>query len=126
MPTVVSSTIVRRALERGDVAAAGSPWAAITRCRGAWYRASGSAAFSAFRRPISRSAPTNRLAHGVYAVWALVGGRPHPGVASFGVRPTVDNGPPLLEVHLLDFEGDLYGQDTTVEFVERIREERKI
>ena len=50
---------------------------------------------------------------------------PIPRVASFGVRPTVDNGPPLLEVHLLDFEGDLYGQDMTVEFVERIREERK-
>ena len=46
-------------------------------------------------------------------------------MASFGVRPTVDNGPPLLEVHLLDFAGDLYGRAMTVEFVERIREERK-
>lgn len=69
--------------------------------------------------------PTNRLAHGVYAVRAIVEGRSHPAVASFGVRPTVDNGPPLLEVHLLDFAGDLYGRDMTVEFVERIREERK-
>src|SRR5271166_6213661 len=70
-------------------------------------------------------APTNRLAHGVYAVRALVEGASYPAVASFGVRPTVDNGPPLLEVHLLDFDGDLYGRELTVEFVERIREERK-
>ncbi len=49
----------------------------------------------------------------------------HPAVASFGVRPTVDNGPPLLEVHVLDFAGDLYGREMTVEFVERIRDERK-
>jgi riboflavin kinase/FMN adenylyltransferase len=37
----------------------------------------------------------------------------------------VDNGPPLLEIHLLNFDGDLYGRQIEVEFVERIREERK-
>ena len=56
---------------------------------------------------------------------ALIDGEFHPGVASFGVRPTIDNGSPLLEVHLFDFEGDLYGKEISVEFVERIREERK-
>ena len=69
--------------------------------------------------------PTNRLAHGVYAVVARVDGRAFPAVASFGTRPTVDNGPPLLEVHLLDFNGDLYGREMEVEFVERIRDELK-
>ena len=44
---------------------------------------------------------TTRLAHGIYAVRARVEGKPIPGVASFGFWPTVDNGPPLLEVHLL-------------------------
>ena len=63
--------------------------------------------------------------HGVYAVRAWVDGVWRPAVASFGVRPTVDNGPPLLEVHLLDFDGDLYGREIEVEFIDRIRDERK-
>jgi riboflavin kinase/FMN adenylyltransferase len=46
-------------------------------------------------------------------------------VASFGTRPTVDDGPPLFEVHLLDFDGDLYGREMEVEFIERIRDELK-
>ena len=87
-------------------------------------RASGSAAFSAFPPPISRlPRPT-----GSRMEFTRCGPRrrpAHPGVASFGVRPSVDNGPPLLEVHLLDFDGDLYGQEMAVEFVERIREERR-
>jgi len=69
--------------------------------------------------------PTNRLAYGIYAVRARIDGRNLAGVASFGVRPTVDNGRPILEVHLLDFDGDLYGRELEVEFIERIREERK-
>jgi riboflavin kinase / FMN adenylyltransferase len=56
---------------------------------------------------------------------ARLDGRAFPAVASFGTRPTVDDGPPLLEVHLLDFEGDLYGREMEVEFIERIRDERK-
>jgi riboflavin kinase / FMN adenylyltransferase len=67
--------------------------------------------------------PSNRLAHGIYAVIAQVGGQAFPAVASFGTRPTVDDGPPLLEVHLLDFEGNLYGCEMDVEFIERIRDE---
>jgi riboflavin kinase / FMN adenylyltransferase len=69
--------------------------------------------------------PTNRLAHGIYAVVARIDGGAIPAVASFGTRPTVDDGPPLLEVHLLDFDGDLYGREMEVEFIERIRDERK-
>jgi riboflavin kinase/FMN adenylyltransferase len=69
--------------------------------------------------------PTNRLAHGIYAVMAQINGRAFPAVASFGTRPTVDDGQPLLEVHLLDFDGYLYGCEMEVEFIERIRDERK-
>jgi riboflavin kinase/FMN adenylyltransferase len=69
--------------------------------------------------------PTTRLAHGVYAVQALADGERHPAIASFGVRPTVGKGPPLLEVHLLDFNGDLYGHEIEVEFAKLVREERK-
>ena len=48
-----------------------------------------------------------------------------PAVASLGVRPTIDGGgEPLLEVHLFDFEGDLYGRRLEVEFVHKLREEK--
>ena len=49
-----------------------------------------------------------------------------PGVASLGVRPTVNEvSQPLLEVHLFDFDGDLYGQRMAVEFVAKLRDEQK-
>lgn len=46
-----------------------------------------------------------------------------PGVASVGTRPTVGGGERLLEVHLFDFEGDLYGKRLAVDFVARLRDE---
>ena len=48
-----------------------------------------------------------------------------PGVASLGVRPTVNGREPLLEAHLFDFDGDLYGKRIEVEFVEKLRDEEK-
>jgi riboflavin kinase/FMN adenylyltransferase len=47
------------------------------------------------------------------------------GIASFGRRPTFDNGAPLLEVFLFDFKGDLYGEMLDVAFIGYIREELK-
>jgi riboflavin kinase/FMN adenylyltransferase len=66
-------------------------------------------------------------AYGVYAVRAFPGeGRSgHDGVANFGVRPTFEVKEPLLEVHLLNFSGDLYGQLLRVELVDYLRPERK-
>jgi riboflavin kinase/FMN adenylyltransferase len=53
------------------------------------------------------------------------GGRLLDGVASFGRRPTFDNGAPLLEVFLFDFQGDLYGAALDVAFIAFIRDELK-
>ena len=50
---------------------------------------------------------------------------PLPGVASLGVRPTVHGTEPLLEAHLFDFDGDLYGRRIEVEFVRKLRDEEK-
>jgi riboflavin kinase / FMN adenylyltransferase len=122
---VVSSTAIRRALEQGDVVTAarglGRNYAVAGRV------VSGQRLGRTLGVPTANIAlePTNRLAHGIYAVRARIEGRAYPGVASFGVRPTVDDGLALLEVHLLDFNGDLYGREIEVEFIERIREERK-
>ncbi|CEG09333.1 Riboflavin biosynthesis protein RibF [Afipia felis] len=69
------------------------------------------------------------LKHGIYAVRVGLGGGTDPqrfdGVASYGRRPTFDNGPPLLEVFLFDFNADLYGQTLDVAFIEYLRDELK-
>jgi riboflavin kinase/FMN adenylyltransferase len=54
-----------------------------------------------------------------------VGDAPMPAVASFGTRPTVDGHEPLLEAHLFNFDGDLYGRCIEVEFVARLRDEER-
>ena len=63
---------------------------------------------------------------GIFAVRVNVAGKRWPGVASLGVRPTIaGGGEPLLEAHLFDFDGDLYGQRIEVEFVAKLRDEEK-
>jgi riboflavin kinase/FMN adenylyltransferase len=55
-----------------------------------------------------------------------VGALPRAGVASLGVRPSIDGGgEPLLEAHLFDFDGDLYGRRIEIEFVQKLRDEAK-
>src|ERR1700727_2726562 len=65
------------------------------------------------------------LKHGIYAVRVGLGDQRFDGVASFGRRPTFDNGAPLLEVFLFDFKGDLYGSRLDVAFIAFLREELK-
>lgn len=63
---------------------------------------------------------------GIYATWVHgVGAAPWPSVSSFGTRPTVNGVEPLLEAHLFDFAGDLYGRHIEVEFVAHLRDEEK-
>jgi len=67
-----------------------------------------------------------RPRYGIYAVRVtLEDGTEHPGVASLGVRPTFDPPQELLEAHLFDFDGDLYGQKIEVALHAFIRDERK-
>ena len=68
--------------------------------------------------------------NGVYAVWVKgkIGGEEHVwgGMLNIGLRPTMENGENrTIEVHLLDFAGDLYGRRLTLSFVRRLRDERK-
>src|SRR5437763_11859751 len=75
--------------------------------------------------PTANIVPDDRFAtpgHGVYAAWA----HGHPAAVNVGVRPTFDSGRGLLvETHLLDFDGDLYGQTLRVAFLERMRGEKR-
>jgi riboflavin kinase/FMN adenylyltransferase len=58
-------------------------------------------------------------------VWAVTVDGTLKGVANLGVRPTVDGTERLLEVHLFDFSGDLYGKELRIRFVKHLRPERK-
>jgi riboflavin kinase/FMN adenylyltransferase len=58
---------------------------------------------------------------GIYATWAHIGGKRHLSATSIGVRPTFGLTQRLVEVYVMDFSGDLYGQPMTVEFVDKVR-----
>jgi len=123
----VSSTRIREALARGKFEAA-------RRLLGRTYRICGRVAHGN-KRGRDIGFPTANLnlrrrvspLRGVYAV--MVGGiaeHPWPGVANLGARPTVDGSArSLLEVHLFDFAGNLYGRHLEVEFRCKLRDERR-
>ena len=121
----VSSTRIRQALADGDFDAAsrllGRPYAIGGRVvRGAQLgRTLGfpTANIRFPKKPALRGIYATRV-HGV-------GDAALPSVASFGTRPTVDGVEPLLEAHIFDFDGDLYGRHIQVEFVARLRDEEK-
>jgi riboflavin kinase/FMN adenylyltransferase len=64
-------------------------------------------------------------ANGVYAAYAVLGKERYQGVANVGVRPSFDNGEQTVETYILDFEADIYGCDLVVEFVQRLRPEKR-
>lgn len=118
---VFSSSAVRGLLAQGDVAGAnlalGHRWQVRGTVIGGARRGTGLGFPTAnVAMPVGTS-----LGHGIYAVWVDVGGKRHPGAGYFGTRPQFDNGAPVLEVFLIDFDGDLYGREMTVAFVDFIR-----
>ena len=62
---------------------------------------------------------------GVYAVKCLLGEKLLNGIANMGTRPTVDGSKPVLEIHLFNFNESIYGQRLTVEFTNKLRDEKK-
>ncbi|MES9956352.1 MAG: bifunctional riboflavin kinase/FAD synthetase [Sedimenticola sp.] len=123
----VSSTRIREALADGDLESA-------THYLGRPYRICGRVAHG-HARGRTIGFPTANIdlhrkvspVHGVYAVTVLgLDGEPLPGVANIGNRPTVKGDDRyLLEVHLFDFERQIYGEHVQVEFCLKIRDERK-
>jgi riboflavin kinase/FMN adenylyltransferase len=122
----VSSTRVREALEGGDLDTAtallGRPYSMCGRVAHGDKRGR-TIGFPTANIYLHRaSAPVS----GVFAVEMLgIDTVPIPGVANVGTRPTVDGIRALLEVHLFDFDRDIYGRHVQVRFVKKLREERK-
>ena len=124
--TRVSSTRIREALRAGDLAAA-------EQMLGRSYRMLGRVAHGDKRGRTIGFPTANLFLHrhstpvqGVFAV-EMYGLDVEPlfGVANVGTRPTVDGTRSLLEVHLFDFVGDIYGRQVAVDFVHKIRDEKR-
>ncbi len=64
-------------------------------------------------------------ANGVYACRVLIGNRTFKGMGNIGVRPTIDHGDLTIEVNIFNFDEDIYGEKITIEFVDRLRDEKK-
>lgn len=63
--------------------------------------------------------------NGAYAIKAIVSDNEYVGMLNIGVRPTIGDGKPTIEAHLLNFNGDLYGQTVSVYFIDKIRDEQQ-
>lgn len=123
---VISSSAIREAVAQGKVALAARMMGRSHRLHGVVVPGDGRG--RTLGVPTANVDPETELlpARGVYAVRLIDrDGASLPGVANLGVRPTFDGRTYTVEVHLLAFQGDLYGQRVTVEFVERIRGEQR-
>ena len=118
---VFSSSAIRSEIALGDVRGAaemlGHWWSVQGRVVGGHKLGTGMG-FPTANIHLARSIT---LAHGIYAVFVGLQDKRHLGAAYLGTRPTFDNGLPVLEIFLLDFNGDLYGREIDVAFVEFIR-----
>lgn len=122
----ISSSLIRARLADGDVAGAaallGRPFARSGRV------------VAGDRRGSSIGFPTANLelkpglvvpARGVYVAFCAVDDKRLPAVVNVGVRPTFDGTREVVEAHLLDFSGDLYGSELRLEFIDRLRPEER-
>ncbi len=121
-----SSSAIRLMLAQGSVRDAAD-------AMGHWWRVAGKVVGGA-KRGTGLGYPTanvpmprgTALGHGIFAVRVhLPDGTHHHGAAYLGTRPTFDDGKPVLEVFLFDFDEDLYGREIAVEFIGFIRPDRK-
>lgn len=123
---VVSSTGIRQALSQGEMKTA-------SRLLGKYFRLCGRVE-SGVERGRQLGYPTANIAvdrehalppDGVYATVGLLGDEVYRSATNIGVRPTFDEGERTIEVFLIDFAGDIYGQEVCIDFVERLRGEAK-
>lgn len=122
----ISSSRIRKCLSTGDIKTANHLLGYTYRVRGTVIKGQQIGRTLGFPTANLELPAEARLAHGIYvARITLEDGTAHGGVASYGRRPTFDNGRELLEPFLFDFSGDLYGRTITVELLERLRGEEK-
>ncbi len=123
----ISSTVVRDLLASGNVVAAAAGLGRRYRLFG--QVVSGNGKGKQLGCPTANVLLNDKLklvpAHGVYAVLVTVDGQQKKGMMNIGTRPTFGQSGLSLEVHIFDFESDIYGQELTIDFVERVRDEER-
>ena len=123
----VSSTLVRDRIATGDLDAAGQMLGRVWALSGKVVRGDGLGHELGFPTANLEVTGLALPPGGVYAAQVRAGGRAHRAAVNIGTRPTLKNPAPELrvEAHLLDFNGDLYGQELEIVFREKLRNERK-
>jgi riboflavin kinase/FMN adenylyltransferase len=123
---VVSSTLIRQALAQGDMRR-------IERLMGRYFYLRGKV-ITSDRRGRVLGFPTANLdikpqqalpGNGIYATITQVDGKRFPSATNIGIRPTFGEGEKIVETHLLNYKGDLYGKEIRVEFVQKLRDEQR-
>ena len=124
----ISSTSIRRLLERGDVSAAANLFGRLYSLEGRVVRGKGVGHTIGFPTANIEPIVANQLVPcgGVYATFATVDGTKFGAMVNIGHRPTVEGNalaPVTIEANIFDFNGDLYGKDVEISFVQRLRDE---
>jgi riboflavin kinase/FMN adenylyltransferase len=124
---VVSSTAIRRAVEKGDFAKAAAMLGREYTILGTVTRGDNLGKKIGFPTANLSAHSEQFPPNGVYAAEAKIDSELHRGVINLGVRPTVSGGKSerVLEIHLFDFERDVYGRDVEVRFLKFLRPEKK-
>lgn len=122
----ISSTRIRALLDGGDVEGAAELLGRRFELQGPVVHGDARGASIGF--PTANLHVPERMAvpaNGVYAAHATVRGVAHRAVVNIGVRPTFGSNVRTVEAHLIDFDGDIYGEEVSIAFVARLREERR-
>jgi riboflavin kinase/FMN adenylyltransferase len=124
---VVSSTAIRQAIEKGDLAKASEMLGREYTILGTVTRGDNLGKKIGFPTANLSAHSEQFPPNGVYAAEARLDGELHRGVINLGIRPTVSSGKSerVLEIHLFDFNRDIYGQDVEVRFLKFLRPEKK-
>jgi riboflavin kinase/FMN adenylyltransferase len=125
--SVVSSTAIREAIEKGDFAKAAEMLGREYTILGTVTRGDSLGKKIGFPTANLSAHSEQFPPNGVYVAEARIDGELHRGVINLGVRPTVSGGKSerVLEIHLFDFNRDIYGQDVEVRFLKFLRSEKK-
>ena len=122
----VSSTGLRQQLARGDFEGAAQALGQRYAIAGKVVRGKQLGRQLGYPTANVRLAGKRPALSGIYATWVHgIGSERRASVSSLGTRPTVQGVEPLLEAHVFDFDGDLYGRRLQVEFVAKLRDEEK-